>query len=336
MRKLAIFSFLFLIMVTGCAMKRDAIGDPDTLIVVADSTDWHRTAALVQPAFAPEIPTPQPEPWYDIKVVPPDKFSQFMTYKSILIVSLLRPDSPSLRFINRLFSENLVQQMKSGELPVATKHDQWRRQQLLMILTAPSYDGFAETIHQRKAQLRGEFDKMFVQRQEHYLYGRYEQKKLEKRLQETYNWRLRIPRDWIILHEEPEQQFIWLGQHLPIRWLSVSWEKQQAPVQVDSAMAVRLRKQVGQDRYGDILTNDDYLRAEKITLNGHPAIRLRGIWAHAKEAKGGPFTGIASYDPRTQRLFYLDAQVFAPDMKKLVFLRQLEIILSTFTAGPAQ
>lgn len=336
MRRLLIFSLITFFIIIGCATKRDAIGDPDSLIVVADSTDWQKTQDLINATFAPEIPTPQPEAWYNIKVVPPNKFSQFMTYKNILIVSLLQPNSPSLEFINHLFSQNLVQQMESGQMPVATKTNPWRNQQLLMILTSPSYQEFVQYVQQRKMQLRREFDKMFVQRQKHYLYGRYEQTKLEKKFQQEYNWTLRIPRDWIILHDEPKQQFVWLGRHLPIRWLSVYWEKQDSPVQVDSAMAVRLREKVGQDLYGEILTNEEYLQTTKITLDGQPAIRLRGVWAHAKEAKGGPFTGIAYYDPKTQRLFYLDAQVFAPDMKKLVFLRRLEIILSTFTSGAGQ
>ncbi len=333
MRKLAGLLLIIMFAILSCGLKRDAIGEPDILIVVADSIDWQQTRDLVRETFAKVIPTPQPEEWYNIRRIPPERFSQFMEYKSILILSLLRENSASLRFIERVFSDDLVQSMKSGEVNVAKKENPWRAQQLLGVITAPGEEEFTRVMQQRGEEVRGYFDEIFSQRQREYLFGRYEQKRLENRLEQTYNWTIRIPRDWVIIKERPQENFFWIGRHLPIRWLSIHWDQVSQPVNIDSTTAIRLRKLVGQEQYGDIRTNTEYLRAEEITLDGRRAVRLRGLWEHEKEAKGGPFTGVAYYDPETQRLYYIDAQLFAPDMKKLVYLRQMEIIVGTFTSG---
>lgn len=333
MRKLVLAAVLLGVVLGGCDIKRDAIGEPDRMIVIADSTDWTETETVIRQVFAPQIPTPQPELWYDISRISPGRFSEFQSYKNLIILSLLREGSPSLQFIRNIFSRDLVEEMTEGNLTVAKKENPWRDEQLLLILTAPSREKLLSVLEDREAELRGYFDDKFVERQKEYLYSRYEQKKLERRLSEEYGWTMRIPRDWIIMHERPEEKFIWLGRHLPIRWLSVYWEESTEPVVLDSALAVDLRKMVGEEQYDSIRINPDYLHAERTTLDGRPAIRIRGIWEHEVKARGGPFLGYTYYDPDINRLYYLDAQVFAPGMSKLVFLRQLDIVLSTFQSG---
>jgi len=333
MRKIIPLVLVGLFVLAACGVKRDAIGDPDTLIVIADSVDWVITEHQIREVFAPEIPTPQDESWYTIQHVPPKNAQHFFAYKNILLVSLLREGSPSLKLIQQIFSEKLVSKMQSGEQPVAYKHNQWRNEQLFLILTTPGVAQFDTVLQNRGEELRGYFDELFVERQKKYLYDRYEQKKMSRRYQEMYDWTFRVPRDYVSIHERPDSNFVWIGRHLPIRWISVYWENVDTPATVDSTVALRLRRTVGNEHYGNISTDTNYVRVEEGTIDGQPAIHIRGIWAHQKEAKGGAFTGYALYDPQTERLFYIDGQIFAPGMKKLVYLRQLDIVLKTFTAG---
>lgn len=324
---------LLVVIAAGCSVKRDAVGEPDQLIVVADTSDWMQWKSQIQKVFAPMIPTPRPEPWYQIKRVPPADFDQFTAFRNIIIFSTLREESPSKQLIDRLFSRSLVSSMEAGEQPVATKTNPWRNSQFMLILTTPSKVEMETILTKRGDELRGYFDTEFNKRQTKYLYKRYEQVKLEKRFQHDYNWTFRVPRDWVIVHERPDSNFVWIGRNLPNRWFSVYWEKVDSSVVVDSALAVHLREKVATEQYKNISTNEDYLQTEYINIDGQPAVRLQGIWARTTEAKGGPFTGAAYYDPDTKRLFYLDGQVFAPDLKKLLYLRQEEIMVSTFTSG---
>jgi len=328
-----ILSVFIVLMAVGCSVKRDAIGEPDQMIVVADSVDWNRVKPMLDKVFAPEIPTPRPEPWYSLQRVEPSQFEQFMDYKNIIIFSLLREGSPSRKFIDRTFSKSLVKAMQSGEQTVALKHNPWRKNQLLMILTSPSFVEMKAVLDSRSKELRGYFDEKLVERQKEYLYKRYEQKKMENKLQRKYNWTFRVPRDWVVIHDRPDSNFYWIGRNLPNRWFSVYWEKADSAVTVDSTLAVHLRQKVGEQMYGNISTNPDYLSTAPISIDGQPAIRVRGVWAHTKEAKGGPFTGAAYYDPDTHRVFYIDGQIFAPDLNKLLYIRQEEIMISTFTSG---
>ncbi|MBS1272486.1 MAG: hypothetical protein MAGBODY4_01632 [Candidatus Marinimicrobia bacterium] len=333
MRKIIPLILAGLFLLTACGVKRDAIGEPDELIVIADSTDWIIMEHQIREVFAPEISTPQDESWYNIQHVLPRNAQNFFDYKNILLASLLREGSPSLELIQRLFSERLVARMQSGEQPIAYKKDQWRDEQVFLILTIPGVQQFDEVLQNRGEELRGYFDEMFVQRQKKYLYDRYEQKKMSRKFQEMYDWSFRVPRDYVILHNRPDSNFVWFGRHLPIRWISVYWEETDHPIEVDSSLALRLRRTVGMEHYGNIATDTNYVRTDEATIDGQSAVHIRGIWAHTKEAKGGSFTGYTYYDPQTGRLYYLDGQIFAPGMKKLVYLRQLDIVLKTFTSG---
>ena len=335
-KRITVLLILGLMAAVSCEMKRDAIGEPDVLIVIADSTDWLLLEHQLRKAFAPEIATPQNETWYNIQHVLPKNAREFFDYKNILLVSLLREGSPSLNLIKKMFSEQLVHAMQNGEQPVALKRNQWRKEQLLMLLTALGVKPFDEIIEFRGDELRGYFDEVFVNRQKEYLYERYEQKKLAKRFQEEHNWSIRVPRDFIIIHERPDSNFVWLGRHLPIRWLSIYWESVDGQVSVDSASAFRMRKFIGENHYGDIATNPDFVETEQVTLSGRKAVKIRGIWEHTNEAKGGVFIGYLLYDSDSGRLYYLDGQIFAPGMKKLVYLRQLDIVLNTFTPAPKE
>lgn len=336
MSRMIIFvSLTIAVVIASCGLKKTAIGDPDTLIIVADSSDWNAVRDTVQNIIAPVVPTPQPERWYDIRVVPPQQFSNFMYHKNILVLSLLQADTPSNNLLSRMFSPEMVESMRSGEQTLALKRDPWRSQQLLVILTAPSSTRMVEVVEARGKEIKEYFDDAFRKRQKKYLYDRYEQKKMKRQMSELYDWYLRVPRDWVIIKERPDSNFVWIGRHLPIRWISVYWQETRDIKMVDSTVAVELRKTVAQERYKNIYTNPEYLEVEAVDYEGKQGIRIRGIWAHEKESKGGPFTGFAYYDSKTGRLFYIDGTLFAPDMEKLVYLRRLEIVMRTFQSGIA-
>jgi hypothetical protein len=330
MRKLFLLVLLLSVAIAGCDVKRNAIGEPDVIIVVADSSEWNAVGDTIQSVIAPIIDTPRPEGWYNLRVVPPGQFSNYMDYKNILVVSLLRENSASVNLLDRMLSDEVLQSMQEGNQSVAKKDNPWRAQQLLVIMAAPSAQQMVTVVENRGREVRGYFDEAFNARQKKYLYGQHEQKAKAQEYMEAFDWSIRVPRDWITIKARPDSNFIWIGRHLPIRWMSVYWQDSPDLKMVDSTVAVEMRKTVGQEFYGNIYTNPDYVDVEAVNWNGKDGIRIRGIWAHEREAKGGPFTGFVYYDNESRRLYYLDATIFAPDMEKIVFLRQMEIMMRTF------
>lgn len=330
MRKMFLVVVLLFIAIAGCDAKRNAIGEPDLIIVVADSSDWNAVSDTIQSAIAPIIPTPRPEGWFNLRVVPPGQMSNYMDYKNILVVSLLKENSASMNLLDRMLSDDVLQSMQEGNQSVAKKENPWRAQQLLVIMAAPSVQQMVELAENRGREVRDYFDEAFNARQKKYLYGRNEQKEKAQEYMEAFGWSIRVPRDWITIKARPGSNFIWIGRHMPIRWLSVHWQDSPDLKMVDSTVAVEMRKTVAQELYGDIYTNPEYLDVEAVNWNGKDGIRIRGLWAHEREAKGGPFTGFVHYDNESKRLYYLDATIFAPDMEKMVFLRQMEIMMRTF------
>lgn len=72
-----------------------------------------------------------------------------------------------------------------------------------------------------------------------------------------------------------------------------------------------------------------------VNFNNMYALESRGLWRLVNDFMGGPFLNYWVYDEANNRMVYLDAYVYAPDMRKRPQVRQLEAVLTTakFTTG---
>ena len=74
--------------------------------------------------------------------------------------------------------------------------------------------------------------------------------------------------------------------------------------------------------------NKNFIRKSVVQVGEFEALKTGGLWETFGTLGGGPFVSYLIYDDNT--LYLLDGQVFAPDRPKLLFLRQLEIMMQTF------
>ena len=68
----------------------------------------------------------------------------------------------------------------------------------------------------------------------------------------------------------------------------------------------------------------------KISFNKKYAVEARGLWKLSDETRGGPFLSYIFVDEELNRLYYLEGYVDSPGRNKRDFIRELEVILSTF------
>ncbi|MBT4969933.1 MAG: DUF4837 family protein, partial [Bacteroidetes bacterium] len=66
-----------------------------------------------------------------------------------------------------------------------------------------------------------------------------------------------------------------------------------------------------------------------VTISGYEAIEIRGLWETEGDFMGGPFLFYAIKDLKNNRMLFIDAIVYAPEIKKKPFIKRLEVTLQT-------
>ena len=85
--------------------------------------------------------------------------------------------------------------------------------------------------------------------------------------------------------------------------------------------------------YGNIQFNDYKFELDKMLYNDYFAWRAQGIWEtiNIKESKGGPFRSYVFYDEQSNKTFHLNYLIHHPGNDKSIFMRQLDLIVKSFT-----
>lgn len=68
----------------------------------------------------------------------------------------------------------------------------------------------------------------------------------------------------------------------------------------------------------------------EISLNGHYAVEMKGLWRANNFRMGGPFIGYALVDEAEGQFYYVEGFTFSPGKDQREIMRELETILSTF------
>lgn len=208
--------------------------------------------------------------------------------------------------------------------------DNWARDQMFVLIAGRDLKMVERSILEQKGWLYGKFEEKFEEVQMDYIYGRYEQKKLTNYLWQKYRWTMRIPHDYIIIRELPENNFVWLGRGLPYRWISVTWGDGIQTEWLTNVGLYEKRNEIGK-LYGGIMTDKRFLGFQFFKFGEYDALKMYGLWYHIEETQGGPFETYAFYDWRTDRTFIIDMLMYGPGEKLSVLFRGLELTAKTFT-----
>jgi len=314
----------------GCDMKREAIGADDEIIILASHENHQAIRSALGQIFSDTIYTPQPEPVYRIKFAEPDGFKKLERQTNLIIgnIGTDRTD-PGTRLVEQLLGPERFRETIEGDQQIIFTRDQFAKNQLFMILSAPSESKLKQAVRGKEDWIRAQFDNKFIKRQGKFLFGRARNKKLEKRFAREYGWEMKIPWGWVVIHDSSEVNFVWIGREMPYQWISVHWEP--GAVVNDSLEVAKYLWEFPEKFYGNIRYNKYHYKIELTEFNRWPAWRAQGIWESIEEAQGGPFISYLFYDGQSDRTYHLNMLIHHPGKDKSLYLRQLDMIAHTFT-----
>ena len=342
-----IFCVFAAILIVGCGKirKSASIGGDDQIIVFADSANWSQSKESLQIVFEKTFITPQNETDFYLQHAPIEVFDIYKKYKYIIMIGTLDSKEPVSQTVQSMLSEDAAKSVASGEYFIFTRKDEWSVGQVIIVLTSNTIQDINRFVQANGDQLFEIFDTHKTDLMADFLYGTsapLEDKSLQSDLYKKYQWSMRIHPDYKIVEEKPDSNYVRFHASSFYkslqRWLSVYWVPLDAQAVPDSFLTkkwmIETRNKIGSWFVDPVKTSPSFDSFYKTEISGLAALAYTGIWktTDMKNAFGGPFRSYAFYDSLSRRIYFIDQALFFPEeIKKLKFLRELDVITRTFT-----
>ncbi len=319
----------------------DAGGNIGEMLVLMDSAKWQGALGkAVRETFAASVPgLPQDEAYYDLKYISPRKFNNVLKFaKNVMIVMTLDSNSPDSRELRKDFTPQSLNRINSEpDLFMTTRTDEFARGQEILYLFSKDEASLISKIKENKSRLVGHFNKIESDRIADKIFSRRELN-IEKKLMEDQKFNFKIPFGYDLAKNL--QNFTW------VRFLDAEYEKNvfvyHEPYTSDELFKTKdiaaFREKITGTLMRDIEKPEIYMTYQpeldfdvrEINFKGKFALETRGLWKLSDISGGGPFISYTFVDQELNRLYYVEAYVFAPSMDKFPLMREMNTILKTF------
>lgn len=318
-----------------------ARGKESVILAVMDSAKWHGDIGnALRATFAAPVPgLPQDEPFFKVRHINPLKLNSILkTAKNMLFVTTLDDQSAQSRAMRRYMTDGSLKRIQADtSLYMFLNKDEFAKGQQILHLFGNNDKLLINKINTNSIRLRNHFLKVEEDRIRKVLF-KSEEKNIKKKLVEDHAFSLRIPYGYDLAKNLKD--FVW------IRLLDPAYEKNifvhyepytsQEPFNEPLAHRAKITSTYMRDiEKPDIyMTLQDFpTEQEEVNFKGKYAKETRGLWKLSDISGGGPFLSYVFVDESQKRIYYIEGYVFAPSKDKRAFMREIEVILSTFKSG---
>lgn len=262
------------------------------------------------------VALPQPEPLFDVSIIPHRAFGERLRpFRNLILVNVDKDLEPDVKFYkNRWGKQHAMAQI--------TAQDKWQLDSLVK----------AEEVRLTGFFVRAERDRSLN------YYKKYSHRDLMDEFKEKWDAYMVIPSSFD--ENKPGKDFMWLSQETPLISQGVfvysfeysdfdSFSEANLLNKRDSVLKIN----VPGPSSGSYMTTESRLPVtyKRFERNGHQMIEMRGLWRVEGDIMGGPFVSVAHIDPENSRIVVTEGYVYAPEKpEKRNLIWQLEAILYSF------
>ncbi len=324
-----------LVLLSSCGdYKKFSMGRDERIITLCDEGTWNIIEDTLRSAVEYKVRTPQEEKIFFFDRVNTKDFSNYKYNKNICLITSLDQNDKTSAFVRQLISPTALQFIENDREYMFTISDHWARRQLMMIIAAPTREKLKDFIIKNRDRIYLAIDKSFIDNQMDQLYYKAEETELENELMDKYGFSLRIPNDYKIVMKDPSRHVIQLGKANPYRWITIYWREGGIQSLLNKEWAWSTRSWMANQIVEDTYIEKQYVTTRNMYWDDLFVNNLRGLWAHKTKTMGGPFSVFYFYDGISNRIFFIDLSLWAPGEYKNVYLRQMELVASTFSSRP--
>lgn len=313
---------LFMAAVSSCntdtgTLLPNITGSSGEVIIVIEEADWQGSIGkeLQNILTRPVNGLPQYETLFNLINVSPGGFAKiFHSHRNIIFV---RKGS------------------QYTEPGITVEENKWAASQLILNVQAANDEALLALLNEKGSMLA---EKINVTERERWMsyYKRFLNSPSFTRLSEDHGIRLYVPNSFVM--DVNEDDFVWLSYETPTTTQAVLVHhfpyEDRSIFNQESLMEIRnnLTKEKVKGPDGKAyMTIEEIMPVEfnQFQYKNRMYAEIRGLWTLEGGFMGGPFVTLFTIDEGTNRVFMLDAFVYAPKDKKRELLRQTESILYT-------
>ena len=140
------FFVLFLILFSGCEIKREALGADNEIRVICSEIDKPIIREYLSAILTDTIYTPQPEPYYHLKFSDPDAYNSLKTQSQVVVAAVNRdPGNPGYQLMKKLLTKSQFEETENND-PILIARDLNAKNQLFMIVNGQSEEQIMGTV----------------------------------------------------------------------------------------------------------------------------------------------------------------------------------------------
>jgi len=327
--------------------KPEAIGLPGRInIIITAELKNGPVGKILDSLLTAELEvTPRDESLFNIKFVEPDAINRSHKSMRNLIVAFTFSDrSADAGKVKSLITTASLEKLQADTSAfVITQSDTWARGQDVMYLFSDSPEKLAEKILKQSSRLVSFFNEKEKERLRKGIIKSNANNALAKSILEKNGFSIRIPFGYQLADQQ--EDFLWLRQINPVddKDIWIARKKFTGLEEFNKDRLIRFRNEVCRKYlFEDPEKSDTYLVTETsvpykpvltrtINFNGKYAVEMKGLWKTNIPSMGGPFIGYALVDERSGFFYYIEGFVFSPSKPQREILRELDVILSTFS-----
>lgn len=334
---------------SGSDYRPEAVGKEGEITVVIDSTQWQGPVGeALRSQLGVYIQTlPAPEREFVLRPTRlGNNFDIIRQQKNVIFAAPLSDTTAVARFIRARLGEGSEEALDRIGGVVVPKENLWRRNQMVVYMTAPDSEGLVEAIQDKGEDLRYVFNSITRERVKKTMFEKGRQVNLEDTLMTNHGFAVNVQHDYFIAIDTTN--FVWLRRVLSDTernlWVYYIENADPSILSPQWILATRdsLTKKYIQGTAGDFVSTDYRrpLETDNINFLDRYGFETRGLWymiyqnnegkIEQRLAMGGPFVNYTFYDETSGRIYMIDGMVFAPGYDKREFLRQMEVIAHTF------
>ena len=323
------FILIVLLISLSSCFKRKSININNVIYVLADEKTYKKHITDLDNIYKDEIFTPRSENRYNLVRVSLDKFNDKNTFHNLILLTDIDNNSDESNFINAMFSEKILDGVRTGEYIDALLEDLWAYKQNIIVFFDSKENHLTKYLQKSKQKI---LKKLLVKEQKELgeqLTDDYHNVKDEKYIKDKYGFDIYITHDFRIVNEgKNDTQFIRLRRFMPDRWLTIIMGSYSSDKSFQDNV-ISLRDKAGEEFGDKVNINPEIISFSPDTTFSQNGYLVKGIWEYSEG--GGPFFCYAFINKNS---FYLiDGSVFAPGREKYPFLDQLEFMAKTFKSN---
>ena len=292
-------------------------GDAGEVVLMINQNKWESKIGLEfrKILLGDQIGLPQPEPLFDLVNIPHSAFSKiFQPHRNLIFAKI-------------------SSEYKEPKITIQT--NLWSKTQLVINMVAPNDSSFLNLIIENKEKivthlLNAERRRILSN------YKKYEERHIREQLQKNHSLSLIVPKGYTL--NVDSSNFVWIShetsqisQGIFVYYYDYVDTNTFTVDYLLNKRNIFLKKHVPGPSPNSYMTTERNYKPNFIEFeyNNRYFAELRGLYRVENNFYGGPFMSVSTIDEKRNRVVTVEGFVYAPQLKKRNYLRQLEAILYT-------